>query len=288
VVLRETEVAALLDAQWGFGHFSTLSALEWAIARARRHGVALATVRHSTHIGRLGEYAERTAAEGLVGIVTLGQAGPGAGSVVPFGGRQRFLGTNPWAISVPGRRDAMIFDAATSIFAEGKVRVARAKGAELPAGAIQDREGRASRNPEAFYTGGALLPLGGPTSGHKGYGFGFAAALLGGLAMIDDPEPLPGRGPADTPGRVSGVFVQVIDPGCFGETDHYHALVDATLAAARRVPPAEGRDAVLVPGDPERNTREQRGAEGISLPAATWADLGRLGERFGIRLPEPG
>jgi LDH2 family malate/lactate/ureidoglycolate dehydrogenase len=285
VVLRQTEVAALVDAGLGFGHFSTMFALDWAIVRAGRHGVALASVRHSTHIGRLGEYAERAAAAGLVSLVTVGLAGPGAGIVVPFGGRERFLGTNPWAISVPGQTGALVFDAATAVTAEGKVRVARAKGAELPPGTVQDRDGRPSRSPEAFYAGGALLPLGGESAGHKGYGLGLASALIGGLAMGDDPTPFPGRAPADATGRIMGVFIQVIDPACFGDPVAYRTLVDEVLAAARRVPPAAGREAVLVPGDPESRTREQRGAHGVPLAAGTWAELGALGARLGVGAP---
>jgi uncharacterized oxidoreductase len=127
-LIRETPVAALVDARRGFGQHSTMFGLEWAMARARQHGVAMVAVRHSTHIGRLGEYAERTAGEGLIGIVTVGAVGDGIGGVVPFGGRTRFLGTNPWALSVPGRARHLIFDAATSTLAEGKVRVARAAG----------------------------------------------------------------------------------------------------------------------------------------------------------------
>jgi uncharacterized oxidoreductase len=122
VVARESAVAALVDAHRGFGQHSTMFALEGAMTRARQHGVAMVAVRHSTHIGRLGEYGERTAAEGLIGIVTVGAVGAGIGGVVPFGGRARFLGTNPWALSVPGRARRFIFDAATSTLAEGKVQ----------------------------------------------------------------------------------------------------------------------------------------------------------------------
>src|SRR5512144_2316424 len=72
VVLRESGAAALLDARRGFGHFSTMQAMEWVVGRAPRHGVAAAAVRHSGHIGRLGEYTERAAAAGLIGLVTVG------------------------------------------------------------------------------------------------------------------------------------------------------------------------------------------------------------------------
>ena len=264
VIARETPVAALVDARRGFGQHSTMFALEWAMARARQHGVAMVAVRHSTHIGRLGEYAERTAAEGLIGIVTVGAVGAGIGGVVPFGGRARFLGTNPWALSVPGRSRSLIFDAATSTVAEGKVRVARAAGKPLPPDAILDRDGRSTRDAADFYAGGALLPLGGTLAGHKGYGLGLASALLGALGMIGDAEPtLVGAAPpeaGDARGRIAGVFLEVVDPAAFGDAARYAELVDEALDAAKRQPPADGVAEVLVPGEPERVDPERGGA----------------------------
>ena len=289
VLTRGGTVAGLVDARRGFGQHSTMFALEWAIERARQHGVAMVAVRHSTHIGRLGEYAERAAAEGLIGIVTVGAVGAGIGGVVPFGGRTRFLGTNPWALSVPGRRRHFIFDAATSTLAEGKVRVARAAGKPLPPDAIVDPDGHPTRDAEAFYAGGALLPLGGALAGHKGYGLGLASALLGALGMIGDPEPtLVGAAPpetADARGRIAGVFLQVVDPAAFGDPARYVELVDEALDAAKRQTPAEGVAEVLVPGEPEARARARRSREGIPLPPATWAELGKVAARFGVPLP---
>lgn len=289
VLLREGEVAALVDARRGFGQFSTMFATEWAIGRARRLGVAVAAVRHSTHIGRLGEYTERAAAAGLVGLVTVGAVGPGVGGVVPAGGRTRFLGTNPWSLAVPGRTHTFVFDAATSTLAEGKVRVARAAGKLLPPDAIVDRDGCPSRDPEAYYAGGALLPLGGALAGHKGYGLGLGSALLGGLGMIGDDDPtLVGAAPPegeDPRGRIAGVFLQVIDPGWFGDAARYAEQVDAALAAAKRQPAAQPGGEVLVPGEPEARARARREREGIPLPPATWAELAKVGARFGVALP---
>jgi hydroxycarboxylate dehydrogenase B len=289
VLARESAVTGLVDAQRGFGQHSTMFALDWAMGRARQHGVAMVAVRHSTHIGRLGEYVERTAAEGLIGIVTVGAVGAGIGGVVPFGGRTRFLGTNPWALSIPGRRRHFIFDAATSTLAEGKVRVARAAGKPLPSDAIVDAGGHPTRDAEAFYAGGALLPLGGVLAGHKGYGLGLASALLGALGMIGDPEPtLVGAAPPETTddrGRIAGVFLEVVDPASFGDPGRYVELVDAALDAAKRQPPADGVTEVLVPGEPEERARARRSREGIPLPAATWAELRAVGTRFGVPLP---
>jgi len=102
-LFRENGGCAIVDARRGFGHFATTIAMDWCLKSASRMGVAAAAVRHSTHIGRLGEYVERATAQQMVGIATVGMAGPGAGAMAPFGGRHRFLGTNPWAIGVPAR-----------------------------------------------------------------------------------------------------------------------------------------------------------------------------------------
>ena len=226
-VLRERGATGLIDAHRGFGHHSTAWALDCAGERAAGHGVALATVRHSTHIGRLGEYAERACDRGMIAIVTVGAAGPGVGGMVLFGGRKRFLGANPWAIGIPAQgRPPLVFDGSTSTIAEGKVRVARDQGCDVPADCILDADGKPTTKTEDFYAGGTLVPLGGRVAGHKGYGLAMASALLGALATIDDPEPtLIGariREAVDDPrGRVAGVFLVVIDPAAFGGAATY-------------------------------------------------------------------
>src|SRR3979411_966945 len=130
-LLRESAVCALLDARRGFGHRSTMVAADWVARHAREHGLAAAAVRHSTHIGRLG--GENASVAG--GARGWGWAGGWGGTVAPFGGAARFLGTNPWSIGVPaGGRPPLIFDAATSTIAEGKARLARARRAQGPGG----------------------------------------------------------------------------------------------------------------------------------------------------------
>ena len=290
-IVRETAVTALVDAGRGFGHFSTVYALDWAAARAGEHGLAAAAIRESTHIGRVGTYTERAAARGLIALVTVGSTGPGAGPVLPHGGRERFLGTNPWSIGVPAAgHDPFIFDAATSMIAQGKVHFAHARGAPLPPGSIVDKEGRPSTDPEDLYAGGALLPVGGPVAGHKGYGWGLASALLGGLALAaaDPVSDKAGAGDAsaDSPMRIGGVFLLVIDPAAFGPAERYQALVGAALGAAGQTRPAPGVSEVLVPGEPELRSREERQRDGIAVPDATWAELQAVAARFDVPLPE--
>jgi uncharacterized oxidoreductase len=290
-VIRDTSVTALIDAHRGLGHFATSFALNWAMHRATQHGLAATAIRHANHIGRLGDYTERAAAAGFIAILTVGVGGPGLGGMVLFGSRQRFLGANPWSISVPADgRPPMVFDGSSSAVAEGKVRVARSKGVPLPEGAIVDAEGRPTTNPEDFYRGGGLLPVGGSVAGHKGYGLAMASMLLGALSMIDDPNPLfwvsSEMEVQDHRGRAGGVFLVLIDSQRFGDPTHYRALVAEVMAAAKRAPCAPGVDEILIPGEPEVKMREQRTRDGIPIPDATWGELRALAERFAVPLPQ--
>jgi len=282
-LVSESGAVGIVDAGRGFGHSATALAMEWAAERATQFGIAAAAVRRANHIGRLGEYAELAAARGVIGIATVGVIG--SGGVTPFGGRGRYLGTNPWAIGVPAAgEEPMIYDAATSAVAEGKLRVARSKGAQVPAGAIIDSAGKPSVDPADYYAGGAMLPLGGALAGHKGYGLALASALVGGLAMIDR-EDATTAGTSSTPpepGWLAGAFVVAIDPEQFGGARRYREAVAGALSGLRRQPPADGVAEILIPGDPERRSRAHREREGIPIPDPVWSELLEVAGRYGL------
>lgn len=290
-IIRETAVTALVDGHRGFGHFATAFALDWALDRARERGLAASAIRHCTHIGRVGEYTERAGERGYLCVLTVGAAGSGVGGVALYGSRRRFFGANPWSVAVPALgRPPVVFDGSTSMIAQGKIWVARDRGVGLPPGCIVDKQGNPSTDPEDFFAGGALLPLGGEVAGHKGFGLSLVSALMGGLSMIDDPEPTligaPTLPDADLHGCMAGVFLIVVNPACFGTGERYQAMVSKTIAVAKGVPPAPGVREVLVPGEPETRARNLRQREGVVLPDATWQDLVTVAHRFGVQPPE--
>ena len=125
-----------------------------------------------------------------------------------------------------------------------------------------------------------MLPLGAQVAGHKGYGLGLGSALFGALSLAAEP--------AETgeDASVGGVWMLVVDPAAFGDAGVYRARAESNLAALKEVPPVAGVDAVLVPGEPERQSRAQR-ATGIPIPGPTWQALSDLGERFQIPGPAP-
>src|SRR5262249_51697384 len=152
-------------------------------------GVACVTTRRCNHVSRLGAYVQQAAGRGLVALATC-NAPVGGHFVVPWGGTQGRLGTNPFAYAAPTGGDPVVADFATSVAPEGKVRWYRNSGLPLPDGWVQDAEGHPSNDPRAFYgpPRGGLLPLGGP-AGHKGFALSLLVEILGsalaGLASTD-------------------------------------------------------------------------------------------------------
>jgi LDH2 family malate/lactate/ureidoglycolate dehydrogenase len=288
-VLHETAATAVVDARRGFGHYAGHVAVEMVARKARASGIGAVAIRHCTHVGRLGDFVERCDALGLVLLMTVGMAGRGVGGVVAHGGRERFLGANVWAVGVPGAKDAMVFDASMASIAVGKLYAAKANGRLLPDGCVIDRDGIPSNDPVAYLAGGAVLPLGGELGGHKGFGLGLAAALLGGLAMIGDDTPTLAGAPvvADAPpvGRLAGVMLLAIDPDAFGGLARYRTMVDACLDALRAAPPARGGNGIHVPGDGSRRTRREREQRGIPLARQTVEELASLAGGLRVDFP---
>jgi LDH2 family malate/lactate/ureidoglycolate dehydrogenase len=281
-VLRETPVTALVSGEWTFGQVAAEFATRCAVEKAKRSGLAAVGLVRVNHVGRLGEYAEIAARDGIVAIVTAGGFAEQRGQAVPFGGARPALGTNPIAIGFPaGRHDTMFLDFATTAVAAGKVAVARAKGLPLPEGVLIDREGRATTDPNAYYEGGALLPFG----GHKGYALSMAVEFLGRVVTGSEAFAAEGRG-GDYFAR-SGTMILAIDPAAFSEPEQYRERADATIDRIKAVPPAPGFAEVLVPGEPEHRSRQERLRDGIPVPHATWEAIRECAQSLGLP-PLPG
>jgi uncharacterized oxidoreductase len=289
-VIAEKGATVIVDGGGSFGQVSGAFALETATARVGALGAIVVAIRNANHLGRIGDYAEVAASRGHVAIVTVGVAGPGIGGAAPFGGAEPFLSTNPWAFGVPSdAANPVLVDFATTVVPEGKVRVARDAGKQLPTGTILDARGQESTDPNDFYGGGVLLPLGGDVAGHKGYGLAMASALLGALGAIGQSPPnLVGAltPPQGTNEAAGGALLILIDPSAFGPVNVYRQAVGRVSRAVRRVRPT-GREAVQVPGDPEARSTSARQKDGIKLPVATVEAIRDLAARFGETFPAP-
>jgi len=256
----------------GWGPPAGFLATEKTMELARQYGIAVAVIRECQHIGRVGQYVERIAAQNLIGIVTCNSTS----GVAPFGGKHRTLGTNPIAIAAPrqGGQAPVMFDGSTSVVAGNKLKVQFDKGLPAPAGWIIDRDGQPTTDAEDYFTGGALLPLG----GHKGYGLGVMVELLAGLLSGNSAAFLPDFAAGN------GVLVMVIRPDAFIPLDQYLAQVERACAALKAAPSMDPSRPILLPGEPEQIARAERTANGIPMAEATWQSLYELSDSLGVAI----
>ncbi len=279
-VVEETPSTAVVDGGWNLGQIVAQKAMALCIQKAKESIVGLVTVHHCHHIGRLNTYAEMALKENMIGIVSVNSAS----SVAPFGGKTRQVGTNPLCFAVPaGVEPPMVLDMATAVWARGKVMVYHAQGKELPEGVIQDAEGNPTTDTADYFTGGMLRPLGGPV-GYKGTGLALLVEVLTGA--------LSGAGcsnSAEYRARPfyggNGVFMLAIDVGRLTDLHEYQRRVDDLFHTTQTSPTAPGFEEILIPGEPERRTREQRLREGIFVGETTWSEITGLCSELNVPIP---
>src|SRR5438067_1260796 len=270
----DTPTVAVLEGDGGFGQIVARRGIALAIERARAHGLAAVALRGANHVGRLADYAETAAREGLVGLVWVNARG--GLNVAPWGGAARRLGTNPHAIAIPGPNGtvAMSHDFATSVWAEGKLRVKFNRGESVPPGIMLNGRGEPSTDPREYYADpvGSLLTAG----AHKGYGLSLAVEILAGI--------LSGAGAASDEPSVfrNGTLIVCLDPARFLPPAEFHAQVTALLGWVRSAPPAAGAKEILVPGEPEARKERQRRADGIPVDDETWRQIGECAAEAGV------
>ena len=184
----DTPVLAILDGQYGFGQTTAPQAVALGIEKCKAMGLSAIGLKNSGHVGRVGEWAEMAAREGLVSIHFVNVRG--SVLVAPFGGVDRTFSTAPFCVGIPRKGEKpIILDFATSLVAEGKVLVASQGGKKIPDDALVSQDGSMSGDPHVLYGDytpegpreyrkgtGAIRAFG----EHKGSGLALMCELLGG------------------------------------------------------------------------------------------------------------
>ncbi|MCD6519300.1 MAG: Ldh family oxidoreductase [Anaerolineae bacterium] len=273
-ILHESATTALIDGGRNFGQVVARKAMDYAMQKAKQHDIGMVVIRNCGHTGRLGEYVVQAAEKGFIGMVFGSGSRPG-GSVAPYLGTSPVFNTNPIAWGIPAAQHPPVFlDFATSACAWGKIQLAIDKGIPIPEGWLLDADGNPTTDPTAHQRGGVLLPF----DKHKGYCFSFLIeALAGGLS---------GVGIAASP-KYQRDFVLVmtaIHIAAFQPLEQFCQTVDELIAAVKAARKAPGVKEILVPGEPEWFTREERLRQGIELPEVTWEQLEQIAQKYHIKI----
>ena len=276
-VLLETKTMAVVDGHRGFGQMVCHEAMSMAVLKALESGIAAVTVHNCYHSGRIADYTQKAAAQGLIGIV-MANAGGGGQSVAPFGGLARRLATNPLSIGAPSQTGyPIVLDYSTSIAPEGKVRDCYEQGRSVPAGWLMDAQGQPTTDPKPFceVRAGALLPVGG-SAGHKGFALAFMINILAGA--------LSGAG-CCTPKITEpndGLLMIALDIKQFIPLQTYHQHVSSLVEYVKSCPAAMGAREVFIPGEIEFREEKRRRQEGIEVHEATWHLVKETAAKVGV------
>ena len=282
-VVFETPVSAVIDGHDGMGQVIGHKAMQMAIEKAKKTGIAIVTVRNSTHYGIAGYYSKMACDEGLIGISTTNTTA----IMVPTFGRQAMLGSNPIAIACPAEPTPFFFDASTTVVTRGKLEVYNKLDKPLHDGWAIDSTGNESTDAARVLgciinkEGGGILPLGGSvedSGSHKGYGWGMVAELFSSILSLgttSDKTNVGGKG-----GICHGFMV--IDPKIFGDAEAIKKHFSAYLEELRNSPKAEGRERIYTHGEKEIEAVADRMKNGININVNTVAEMRDLAQFLGM------
>jgi len=287
--VHETPSTAVVDGDLGLGLVVGPHAMKLAIKKAKEVGSGWVSVKNSNHYGIAGYHAMMALEEDCIGI-SLTNASP---LVSPTFSKERLLGTNPISIAIPTQNQPpFVLDMATTTAANGKLEVLQRKGQDAPYGWLQDKEGQVTKDAKGLVKGGSMRPLGGDREhgSHKGCALGavvdILSAVLSGanygpwvppfVAFID---------PAPNPvGEGLGHFFGAMRIDAFRDGDEFKNHMDNWIERFRQSETVDGTKEVLIPGDPERETAEERLKNGIDLLEPVVKDLQELGQKLGVTL----
>lgn len=277
-VVTDEGAMLLLDGNAGYGQAIGIEAMNLGIERAKSHGLCLMSLRNTHHLGRIGEWGELAADAGLISIHWVNGITK-MPLVAPFGGSDARYTTNPYCTAIPETPDhpRIIFDMATTKVAQGKIRVAFNKGVEVPPDCLIDAKGNMTTDPSVMFEEptGALMSVG----AHKGYGLALICEILAG-GLSGGGTFLPER--SDGWSIINNMLTIIVDPSRLGDKGALYSEIDDFIRHVKASPPAPGVDEVMVPGDPERKSTDQRSRDGLPVDDQTWEEMVQAAVQSGM------
>jgi LDH2 family malate/lactate/ureidoglycolate dehydrogenase len=257
-IIKETPVSALLDGGNQVGYISLNRAVEIAIDKLRKSGVAIIGMQNSWFAGRNAYYLEKIARAGFA-VVYFGSSTP---TVVPPGALKKALGTNPLAIALPRKNDPFIYDIGTASVMTGEVLLKAFLGEDFPDIVGIDKHGTPTRSARELNEGGVFA-----FGGHKGYGLSLAIQALGLLG-----------GSRQRNGDVTdfGYLFLAFDPALLMPTDDFTSQIEELIAKIKALPKQAGVSDIRIPSERGFHEREIRRKQGILVNKNVVEHLRRL------------
>ncbi len=267
-VIKDNYASAVIDGDLGFGQVVGVKAMDLAIEKAKKYGIAGVATVNSNHFGIAGYYAERAMDNDMVGIV-ITNTEP---AMAPFGGKKKILGTNPIAIAFKGNRYKFSLDMATSSIARGKILEAARKKIPIPEGCAVDKDGNPTTDPIKALEG-CILPFGGP----KGYALALAIEMLSAIGGAEVGSKVKGTATAEDRCTKGDLFI-VINPEFYMGKEEFKKKVDELMEEVK-----SAGENVLIPGEIEEKNKEKN-KSGILIDIELYNNLKEICDSLGLNI----
>ena len=282
-IVFETPVSAVIDAHDAMGQLVSHQAMNLAIEKAKKTGMAIVSVRNSNHFGIAGYYAKMACDQGLIGMAMTNSEA----IMVPTFARMAMIGSNPIALAVPAEPYPFFFDASTTVVTRGKLEVYNTMEKPLPEGWALNKDGHPSTDAKDVLknivakNGGGIMPVGGNTEqlgSHKGYGYGMMCEIF--CSVFSQGTPSSHVNVGGKSGTCHGFMA--VDPHVFGDPEAIKAHFSACLQELRDAPKADGQTRIYTHGEKEAFAYQDRMENGIDVNINTVAEMADMARYLGM------
>lgn len=262
------------DADHTYGISAGIRAMRHAINLADDAGVGHVSVSRSTHNGMMAYFSLEAAKGDMIGIATTHTSA----NTRPPNGVRPFFGSNPICVAAPMQDEGpFCYDAATSAITFNEVQKYQAAGDQLPRNVAADEQGIPTRDPQDAVQ---LLPLG----GYKGFGLSMVVdlfnGLLSGMPVGRDISEMYGEDISSR--RNLGHYYAAFRIDSFVDPSEFKQRLQKLAENVRNEPRRDEEIPNYVPGDPEKEARNERAKRGIPVQDHDLEKFDELAERYGV------
>ena len=252
---KQTSSFAVLDGDASAGPISGYNAMKLSVSKAGREGIYTTFINNTNTIGPAFFYNSIALKEKMIGITLTNS--PAA--MAPTNGKEKLLGTNPIAISIPAlKENPIIYDIATSQVAKSKIKEALINNKKIPLDWALDENGKQTDEPKEAIKGLVL-----PMAGYKGYGLSMCidvlTGVISGASFLNKVGKFYGN---DSCMNIGATFI-AINPKIV-LNDEFYQKMDEYIKIIKNSQKISNEE-ILIPGENRIRNKEKAIIDGISI-----------------------
>lgn len=254
--VKETDAFAVFDSNNTIGILSADKCMSYAVDKAETKGIFTVFSRNGNTYGPAFYYVLKAAQKGYIAFTCCNAP---AAMTAP-NGKEKLLGTNPFAMAVPSRsNEPIILDMASSIVAKSKINQYRMAGKNIPEGWAVDKDGKPTTDSVEAIKGFVQ-----PMAGFKGYGIAMMIDILAGV--LSGAAYLGGVGKFYSGGNqcmnVGQTFIAINPKLIYGEG--FYEEMDEYISTVKGINRVDENTQIPLPGE-DRLSAKNNNINGISI-----------------------